>query len=82
MLTFIEEVVAPVFHVPPAFPLSVTVLPAQNVVLPLAVIDEGVGKGFMLIGNVAVLPLVQALEGVTTILPALFPMKTVIEFVF
>jgi hypothetical protein len=57
-------------------------LPAQKVVLLFAEIDDAVGKGLIVIGNVEVLPLLQALEGVTEILPALLPMKTVIEFVF
>ena len=70
------------FHVPPVFPERVTELPAQKVVLLFAEIDDAVGKGLIVIGNVEVLPLLQALEGVTEILPALLPIKTVIEFVF
>jgi hypothetical protein len=42
LLTVIEEAVAPVFHVPPAFPFSVTELPAQKVVLPFAEIFEAI----------------------------------------
>ena len=41
----IDEVVAPVFHVPPILPDSITVPPAQNDVNPPAVIKDAVGSG-------------------------------------
>ena len=42
-----DELVAPLLHVPPLlFPDKVTVVPVQMVVGPLAVIVAALGKGF------------------------------------
>ena len=43
MVTVIVGVVAPVLQVPPSFPESITLPPAQNVVAPLAEIIDAVG---------------------------------------
>ena len=45
-VTEMEGVVAPVFQVPPVFPESTTLPPAQIAVGPLAVITDAVGGGF------------------------------------
>ena len=43
-MTIIEGVVAPVFQTPPTLPESVTLPPTQNVVGPLAVMTEAIGR--------------------------------------
>ena len=60
------EVVAPLLHVPPLiFPDKVTVLPAQKVVAPPAVIVDAVGAAFTITLIVFELTLPQELELVT-----------------
>ena len=54
VVTLMLGVVTFVLQTPPLFPDKVTEPPAQNVVAPLAVIVDAVGKGFTVTGILAV----------------------------
>ena len=58
-------VVAPLLQVPPTFPVKVTVLPAQNVVAPPAVMVDAVGVALTITFMVLELTLPQELLFVT-----------------